>query len=91
VAITLTGGGCTVELSGTASVHAYLVDDYQNNGGLLALSHSSYRPTIRVESTTCSRWFLIDGARVYTTPVYPGPLPITGGFALSPSQTITSP
>jgi hypothetical protein len=80
-----------VVLGGTTSVRAYLIFDYQNSTGRLAISRSTYRPTIRVVSSTCSRWFAADGARVYTTPVFPGPVPIAGGFALSPNQTITSP
>jgi hypothetical protein len=90
VAITLTGPGCTVVLGGTTTVRAYLVYDYQNGSGLLGLQHSTYRPTIRVVSSTCSSWFPADGMRIYTTPVFP-PLPIAGGFALTPHQTITSP
>jgi hypothetical protein len=88
VAITLTGPGCTVVLGGSTTVPAYLLYDYQNSGGLLAIPRSTYRPTIRVISSTCSSWHVADGNRVYTTPVFP-PLPIAGGFALSPSQTIT--
>jgi hypothetical protein len=90
VAMTLTGPGCTVVLGGTTTLHAYLIFDYQNSNGLLATPRSTYRPTIRVVSSTCSSWRATDGMRVYTTPVFP-PLPLTGGFALSPSQTITSP
>jgi hypothetical protein len=89
VAITLTGPGCTVVLGGTTTVHAYLIFDYQNGNGRLAIPHSTYRPTIRVVSSTCSSWHATDGTRVYTTPVFPGSL--AGGFALSPAQTITSP
>jgi hypothetical protein len=91
VAITLTGPGCTVILGGTTTVHAYLNYFYQNGNGMLAIQHSTYRPTIRVVSSTCSSWAVTDGMRVYTTPVFPGSPSITGGFALSPSQTITSP
>jgi hypothetical protein len=90
VAITLTGPGCTVVLGGTTTVRAYLIFDYQNSNGLLATPRSTYRPTIRVLSSTCSSWLVTDGMRVYTTPVFP-PLPITGGFALNPLQTITGP
>jgi hypothetical protein len=90
MSFTLTGSGCTVVL-GDTTTPAYLIYDYQNGGGLLAIQHSTYRPTIRVVSSTCSSWLLTDGTRVYTTPVFPGSPPITGGFALSPSQTITSP
>jgi hypothetical protein len=89
VAITLTGPGCTVVLGGTTTVRAYLIFDYQNGNGRLAIPRSTYRPTIRVVSSTCSSWHATDGTRVYTTPVFPGSL--AGGFALSPSQTITSP
>ena len=89
VAITLTGPGCTVVLGGTTTVRAYLIFDYQNGSGRLAIPRSTYRPTIRVVSSTCSSWHATDGTRVYTTPVFPGSLP--GGFAFSPSQTITSP
>jgi hypothetical protein len=89
VAITLTGPGCTVVLGGTTTLHAYLIFDYQNGNGRLAIPRSTYRPTIRVVSSTCSSWRATDGARVYTTPVFPGSS--AGGFALSPSQTITSP
>jgi len=89
VAITLTGPGCTVVLGGTTTLHAYLIFDYQNGNGRLAIPYHTYRPTIRVVSSTCSSWRAADGARVYTTPVFPGSNP--GGFALSPSQTITSP
>ena len=89
VAITLTGPGCTVVLGGTTTVHAYLIFDYQNGNGRLAIPRSTYRPTIRVVSTTCSSWLVTDGMRVYTTPVFPGSP--AGGFALSPRQTITSP
>ena len=89
VAITLTGPGCTVVLGGTATVHAYLIFDYQNGNGRLAIPRSTYRPTIRVVSSTCPSWHATDGMRVYTTPVFPGSL--AGGFALSPRQTITSP
>lgn len=77
-------------LGGTTTVRAYLIFDYQNSNGLLATPRSTYRPTIRVVSSTCSSWLVTDGMRVYTTPVFP-PLPIAGGFALSPSQTITGP
>jgi hypothetical protein len=91
LAITLTGPGCTVVLGGTTTLRAYLIFDYQNGNGMLAIAHSTYRPTIRVVSSTCSSWHVTDGMRVYTTPVFPGSLPIAGGFALSPSQTITSP
>jgi hypothetical protein len=91
VAITLTGPGCTVVLGGTTAVRAYLLFDYQNSGGLLALQHSAYRLSVRVLSSTCSsNWFPGDAVVFYTTPAYP-PLPIKGGFALSPIQTITSP
>jgi hypothetical protein len=62
---------------------------WHNQHGRLAIPHSTYRPTIRVVSSTCSSWHATDGTRVYTTPVFPGSL--AGGFALSPSQTITSP
>jgi hypothetical protein len=89
VAITLTGPGCTVVLGGTTTLRAYLIFDYQNGNGRLAIPYHTYRPTIRVVSSTCSSWGATNGARVYTTPVFPGPNP--GGFALSPSQTITSP
>jgi hypothetical protein len=89
VAITLTGPGCTVVLGGTTTVRAYLIFDYQNGNGRLATPRSTYRPTIRVVSSTCSSWHATDGMRVYTTPVFPGSL--AGGFVLSPSQTITSP
>ena len=89
VAITLTGPGCTVVLGGTTTLHAYLIFDYQNGNGRLAIPYHTYRPTIRIVSSTCSSWHATDGARVYTSPVFPGSLP--GGFALSPSQTITSP
>ena len=89
VAITLTGPGCTVVLGGTTTLRAYLIFDYQNGNGRLAIPYHTYRPTIRIVSSTCSSWLATDGARVYTTPVFPGSLP--GGFALSPSQTITSP
>jgi hypothetical protein len=89
VAITLTGPGCTVVLGGTTSVHAYLIFDYQNSNGELAIPRSTYRPTIRVVSTTCSSWLATDGMRVYTTPVFPGTN--AGGFAFSPRQTITGP
>jgi len=89
VAITLTGPGCTVVLGGTTTLRAYLIFDYQNGNGRLAIPYHTYRPTIRIVSSTCSSWFATDGARVYTTPVFPGSL--AGGFALSPSQTITSP
>ena len=89
VAITLTGAGCTVVLGGTTTVRAYLIFDYQNGSGRLAIPYHTYRPTIRVVSSTCSSWRATDGARVYTTPVFPGSTP--GGFALNPSQTITSP
>jgi len=89
VAITLTGAGCTVVLGGTTTLHAYLIFDYQNGTGRLAIPYHTYRPTIRVVSSTCSSWRAADGARVYTTAVFPGSNP--GGFALSPSQTITSP
>ena len=89
MAITLTGPGCTVVLGGTTTLHAYLIFDYQNSNGRLAIPRSTYRPTIRVVSSTCSTWHATDGMRVYTTPVFPGSL--AGGFALSPSQTITSP
>lgn len=89
VAITLTGPGCTVVLGGTTTVRAYLIFDYQNGNGRLAIPYRTYRPTIRVVSSTCSSWHATDGTRVYTTPVFPGSL--AGGFALSPSQTITSP
>jgi hypothetical protein len=88
---TLTGPGCTVVLSNTTTVRAYLIFDYQNGSGMLAISHTTYRPTIRVVSSTCSSWRATDGMRVYTTPVFPGSLPISGGFAFSPIQTITSP
>jgi hypothetical protein len=87
--ITLTGSGCTVVLSNTTTVRAYLIFDYQNGNGELSIPRSTYRPTIRVVSSTCSSWHATDGARVYTTPVFPGSAP--GGFALSPRQTITSP
>jgi hypothetical protein len=89
VSITLTGPGCTVILGGTTTLHAYLIFDYQNGNGRLAIPRSTYRPTIRVVSSTCSSWLATDGMRVYTTPVFPGSS--AGGFALSPSQTITSP
>jgi hypothetical protein len=89
VAITLSGPGCTVVLGGTTTLHAYLIFDYQNGNGRLAIPYHTYRPTIRIVSSTCSSWRATDGARVYTTPVFPGSL--AGGFALSPSQTITSP
>ena len=89
LAITLTGAGCTVVLGGTTTLHAYLIFDYQNGNGRLAIPYHTYRPTIRIVSSTCSSWRATDGARVYTTPVFPGSSP--GGFALSPSQTITSP
>jgi hypothetical protein len=89
VAITLTGPGCTVVLGGTTTVHAYLSFDYQNSNGRLAIPRSTYRTTIRVISSTCSSWLVGDGMRIYTTPVFPGSN--AGGFALSPSQTITSP
>ena len=89
VAITLTGPGCTVVLGGTTTLRAYLIFDYQNGNGRLAIPYHTYRPTIRVVSSTCSSWRATDGLRVYTTPVFPGSL--AGGFALSPSQTITSP
>jgi len=89
VAITLTGPGCTVVLGGTTTLHAYLIFDYQNGNGRLAIPYHTYRPTIRIVSSTCSSWRATDGARVYTTPVFPGS--VAGGFALSPSQTITSP
>ena len=89
VAITLTGPGCTVVLGGTTTLHAYLIFDYQNGNGRLAIPYHTYRPTIRIVSSTCSSWRATDGARVYTTPVFPGSTP--GGFALNPSQTITSP
>ena len=89
VAITLTGPGCTVVLGGTTTLRAYLIFDYQNGNGRLAIPYHTYRPTIRIVSSTCSSWLATDGARVYTTPVFPGSL--AGGFALSPSQTITSP
>ena len=89
LAITLTGAGCTVVLGGTTTLHAYLIFDYQDGDGRLAIPYHTYRPTIRIVSSTCSSWRATDGARVYTTPVFPGSL--AGGFALSPSQTITSP
>ena len=89
LAITLTGPGCTVVLGGTTTLHAYLIFDYQNGNGRLAIPYHTYRPTIRIVSSTCSSWRATDGARVYTTPVFPGSS--AGGFALSPSQTITSP
>jgi len=89
LAITLTGPGCTVVLGGSTTVHAYLIFDYQNGNGRLAIPYRTYRPTIRVVSSTCSNWLVTDGMRVYTTPVFPGST--AGGFALSPSQTITSP
>ena len=89
LAITLTGAGCTVVLGGTTTLHAYLIFDYQNGNGRLAIPYHTYRPTIRIVSSTCSSWRATDGARVYTTPVFPGSTP--GGFALNPSQTITSP
>jgi hypothetical protein len=89
VAITLTGAGCTVVLGGTTTLRAYLIFDYQNGSGRLSIPYHTYRPTIRVVSSTCSSWRAADGARVYTNPVFPGSNP--GGFALSPSQTITSP
>jgi len=90
IAITLTGPGCTVVVGGTTTVRGYLIFDYQNSNGLLATPRSTYRPTTRVLSSTCSSWLVGDGMRVYTTPVYP-PAPITGGFAVSPRQTITGP
>ena len=89
VAITLSGAGCTVVLGGTTTLRAYLIFDYQNGSGRLAIPYHTYRPTIRVVSSTCSSWRAGDGTRVYTTPIFPGSNP--GGFALSPSQTITSP
>ena len=89
LAITLTGAGCTVVLGGTTTLRAYLIFDYQNGSGRLAIPYHTYRPTIRVVSSTCSSWRAGDGTRVYTTPIFPGSNP--GGFALSPSQTITSP
>jgi hypothetical protein len=89
LAITLTSPGCTVVLGGTTTLHAYLIFDYQNGNGRLAIPRSTYRPTIRVVSSTCSSWLATDGLRVYTTPVFPGSN--AGGFALSPRQTITSP
>jgi hypothetical protein len=89
VAITLTGPGCTVVLGGTTTLRAYLIFDYQNGNGRLAIPYRTYRPTIRVVPSTCSSWHATDGTRVYTAPVFPGSNP--GGFALSPSQTITSP
>jgi hypothetical protein len=91
VGFTLTSPGCTAVLGGTTSDRGFLLGDYQNSGGLLALQHSAYRLSIRVLSSTCSsNWFPGDAVVFYTTPVYP-PLPVTGGFALSPIQTITSP
>ena len=89
LAITLTGPGCTVVLGGSTTVHAYLIFDYQNGNGRLAIPYRTYRPTIRVVSSTCSNWLVTDGMRVYTTPVFPGST--AGGFVFSPSQTITSP
>jgi hypothetical protein len=89
VTITLTGPGCTVVLSNTTTLRAYLIFDYQNGTGRLSIPRTTYRPTIRVVSSTCSAWRATDGTRVYTTPVFPGSN--AGGFALSPSQTITSP
>jgi hypothetical protein len=89
VTITLTGAGCTVVLGGTTTVRAYLIFDYQNGNGRLAIPQHTYRPTIRVVSSTCSAWHATDGTRVYTTPVFPGST--AGGFALSPLQTVTSP
>jgi hypothetical protein len=86
VGFTLTGPGCTVVLGGTATLSGYLIYDYDNSGGILAFQHSTYRPVIRVASTTCSSWLATDGMRVYITPAFPA-----GGFALSPIQTITSP
>ena len=88
--ITLTGPGCTVVLSNTTTVRGYLIFDYQNGPGLLGIPRSTYRPTMRVVSSTCSSWFPTDGMRIYTTPVFP-PYPLAGGFALNPKQTITSP
>jgi hypothetical protein len=89
VSITLTGLGCTVVLGGTTTLHAYLIFDYQNGDGRLSIPRTTYRPTIRVVSSTCSSWLATDGTRVYTTPVFPGSN--AGGFAFSPRQTITSP
>jgi hypothetical protein len=90
--VILTGPSCTVVLGGTTSVASYLFFTYQNSNGLLAIHYYSYRPTIRVVSSTCADWYASEGLHFYTTPILPqGIQPVTGGFKFNPIQTITSP